>query len=91
MLRELFFGEESIYDAISREEGDSAGLLAHEIAEASAKVHAELSEDGKRAWDEMREKGAEQDAQRLYRAFQAGIRLTLSLMQELLHDGETPC
>jgi hypothetical protein len=85
VLKEIFFGEESIYEIICQERDNTAEELAHDVAKLSKEVDAELTDKGKQAWVAMRDKEAEQDAQRLYRAFLKGIQFAAELVWEMNH------
>jgi hypothetical protein len=84
MLHELFFDEGSIYASICEIDGKDAEL-SHDIAKLSKEVDAELTDKGRQAWAAMRDKEAEQDAQRLYRAFLKGVQLATELAWEVNH------
>lgn len=85
MLREVFYSEASIYEMLCQERGSTAEALAHNIARLSKEVDAELTDKGRQAWATMRDKEAEQDAQRLYRAFLKGVKFAAELAREVNH------
>ena len=87
MLNEMFFGEGSIYEKVCQEESSDTKLTG-EISELSGQIRAELDTHTKQLWEVLREKEAEADRRRLFRAFCEGARMSLGMVMELTGGGE---
>lgn len=82
MLKEVFFEEGSIYEKVCRVDGSEA-KLTREISELSGRIHTELDEHTKEMWETLREKEAEAERRRLFRAFCEGARMAFGMATEL--------